>query len=109
MSNIECCICYDERGLWKTDCIVPHYICIPCIIKSNLDRCPYCRKKLNFPYDIKDIQKKYNNYIEDYDFENITRQSKWLCISNFIASLIVILTIFYLYYTGFHIKCKLIL
>lgn len=50
---MECCICYDSSGIYKTKC--NHQICLDCVLKLKNLNCPYCRIKLNLPKKIEKL------------------------------------------------------
>ena len=51
----ECCVCYSDNYVTKTEC--NHLICIGCLSKINKLECPLCRNKLKqIPNNFKDLR-----------------------------------------------------
>ena len=63
---VECCICYNENYVVKTNC--NHEICVDCLSKLYKPICPICRNNLKnklpkiiLTLILKNSTKKYNN------------------------------------------------
>jgi hypothetical protein len=70
ISNIDCCVCYDEQILIKDLLNCNHAVCYTCISKLRNDTCPMCRQKLAGNLVTKEVEEKIKKNKENDKKEN---------------------------------------